>query len=51
MAKGQDTKLDWREERKFRAWDLHQQGWKQLMQMHEHSISDHECVRFLKHLV
>jgi transposase len=29
MAKKQSTKLDWREERRFRAWDLHQQGWKQ----------------------
>jgi len=29
MAKKQDAKLDWHEERRFRAWDLHQQGWKQ----------------------
>jgi len=29
MAKKEDAKLDWREERRFRAWDLHQQGWKQ----------------------
>lgn len=29
MAKKHDRKLDWREERRFRAWNLHQQGWKQ----------------------
>ncbi len=29
MAKHQHRKLDWREERRFRAWDLHQQRWKQ----------------------
>ncbi len=29
MAKHQHRKLDWREERRFPAWHLHQQGWKQ----------------------
>ena len=29
MAKHHDRKPDWREQRRFRAWDLHQQGWKQ----------------------
>lgn len=29
MAKKHGTKLDWREQRRFRAWELHQQGWKQ----------------------
>lgn len=30
MAKNLAQKRDWREERRFRAWDLHQQGWKQI---------------------
>jgi transposase len=30
MAKNLAQKCDWREERRFRAWDLHQQGWKQI---------------------
>jgi transposase len=29
MATKQSAKLDWREERRFRAWELHQKGWKQ----------------------
>jgi len=30
MAKYQAKQRHWREERRFRAWDLHQKGWKQV---------------------
>ena len=29
MSAPQREPVDWREGRRFRAWDLHQQGWKQ----------------------